>query len=239
MKKYISIIGTAAMIGMFALAMPALAATTASLNPANISVTAGKSFNVTIAVNPQGVNNYAEQLDVNYPANLLEVTAFNLGSNWMALTQSGYDSIDNTNGVLIKTAGYPAGFSGATTFGTITFYAKKSGNGAINITNASQAFEVNSQSSIAGSGAVFAISANAVAPTQTTEQVTPVVETTPVVQEATNTAPVAVQPTPNTQVAAVAGAGSTSYTWLWIALIIVLLALIGWWMYSRKSEPEA
>ena len=238
MKKYISIIGTAAAIGMFALAMPALAATTASLNPASISVIAGKSFNVTIAVNPQGFANYAEKIEVDYPASNLEVTSFTLNNNWMALTQPGYDSIDNTNGVLIKTAGYPAGFSGATTFGTITFYAKKAGNGTIKIGNSSQAFEASSQSAITGSGTAFAVSAKIVAPIKTTEQVTPTVETTPVVQEATNTAPVAVQPTPNTQVAAVAGAGSTSYTWLWIVLIIVALALIGWGIYNRRSNSK-
>jgi hypothetical protein len=156
----------------------------------------------------------------------------------MALTQPGYDSTDNINGVLTKTAGYPSGFSGATTFGTITFYAKKAGTGTIKIGNSSLAFESSSQSAITGNGTAFTVSAVTVAPTQTTEQVTPVVETTPVVQEATNTEPVAVQPVLNTQVAAVAGASSTSYTWLWITLVIVVLALIGWWIYSRKSEPK-
>lgn len=226
------------MIGMFALAMPALAATTASLNPANINVTAGKSFSVVITANPQGSMNYAEKLEVDYPASNLEVTSFTLGSNWMALTQPGYDSTDNINGTMIKTAGYPAGFSGATNFGTITFYAKKSGSGTIKIGNSSLAFEASSQSAITGSGTAFTVSANTVTPVKTTVQVTPTVQATPVFQEATNTAPVAVQPTPNTQVAAVAGAGSTSYTWLWIVLIIVVLALIGWWLYSRRSTPK-
>jgi hypothetical protein len=238
MKKYISIIGTAAMIGVFALAIPAMAATTASLSPANINVTAGKSFSVVVTADPQGFMNYAEKLEVDYPASDLAVTSFTLGNSWMALTQPGYDSTDNINGVLTKTAGYPSGFSGATTFGTITFYAKKAGTGTIKIGNSSLAFESSSQSAITGNGTAFTVSAVTVAPTQTTEQVTPVVETTPVVQEATNTEPVAVQPVLNTQVAAVAGASSTSYTWLWITLVIVVLALIGWWIYSRKSEPK-
>jgi hypothetical protein len=239
MKKYTSIIGMAAVIGVFALAMPAMAATNASLSPASVSVTAGKSFSVVITANPQGVMNYAEKLEVDYPASNLEVTSFTLGNNWMALTQSGYDSIDNTNGTLIKTAGYPAGFSGATTFGTITFYAKKVGTGTIKIGNSSLAFEANSQSTITGSGTAFAVSAKAVAPAKTTEeQVAPAVETTPVVQEATNTTPVAIQTAPNTQTAAVAEAGSPSYTWLWILLIIVVLGAIGWWIYSRRTSTR-
>ncbi len=72
MKKYTSIVGIAvAIIGVFALAIPALAATTASLSPTNVSVVAGKSFTVTVAVDPQGVSNYAEKLEVDFPANNL------------------------------------------------------------------------------------------------------------------------------------------------------------------------
>ena len=225
-------------LGMFMFALPVMAATTASLSPASVNVTAGKSFSITVAVNPQGTNNYAEKLEVDFPAANLQVASFTLGSNWMALTQTGYDSTDNTNGVLIKTAGYPGGISGATTFGTITFYAKKSGSGTISIGNGSLAFQTTGSSAITGSGTAFTVSAKAVAPAKTTEQVTPTVETTPVVQEATNTTPVAVQPAPNTQTAAVAESGSANYTWLWIVLIIVVLALIGWWIYSRRSEPK-
>jgi hypothetical protein len=85
---------------------------------------------------------------------------------------------------------------------------------------------------------VFVVSTKAVAPINTIEQVAPAVETTPVVQEATNTVPVAVHPATNTQTAPVVTAGSPSYTWLWIMLIIVVLALIGWWIYSQKSKPK-
>jgi len=235
MKKYTSIAGiAAAVIGVFSLALPALAATTASLSPTNVSVVAGKSFTVTVAVNPQGVNNYAEKLEVDFPANNLAVTAFNLGSNWMALTQTGYDSTDNANGILVKTAGYPNGFSGVTTFGTITFYAKNSGSGIIKIGNSSLSFGVsNSQSSINGNGTTFVVSASAVAPAKTT------VQTTSVVQVATNTTPTQVtQSAPITQAAAVAGAGAQSYSWLWWVLLIVVLAVVIWWMYVRKPNQN-
>ena len=238
MKKYISIASIAgAVIGMFVLAIPAMAATTVSLSPTNVNVTVGKSFTVAVSVDPQGVNNYVEKLEVDFPSSNLQVTSFTLGSNWMALTQTGYDSIDNANGVLVKTAGYPNGFSGATTFGTITFYAKNSGSGVIKIGNSSLAFEANNgQSAINGNGTTFAVSAvaNVLAPTKTT------VETQTIVQVATNTTPtqVVTQPAQNTQAAAVVTAG-VSYAWLWWVLIIVLvLAGIVWWMYARKPDQK-
>jgi len=234
MKK-ITLTSIITILGMFVFAMPVAAATTASLSPASVNVVAGRSFSVVITANPQGFKNYAEKLEIDYPASNLEVTSFTLGGNWMALTQSNYDSTDNTNGVLIKTAGYPGGFSGATTFGTITFRAKKSGSGTIKIGNSSLAFESNvSKTAITGSGTAFAVSApEAAAPVNTTEQVTPAV------QEPTNTTQTAIQPTSNTQVAATVEAGSPSHAWLWILLIVVVLAVIGWRIFRRRSEPKA
>ena len=162
-----------------------------------------------------------------------------MGSGGMALSQPGYDSIDNTNGVMIKTAGYTGGITSLTPFGTITFAAEKSGSGTITIGNGSQAFEKNSQTAITGTGASFVVTAATIAPAVTpkasaTTDLTPVTTINGQVV-ATTTAQAAVAAT---QVAAVAGAGSTNYTWLWIVLIIVVLALIGWWMYSRRSTPK-
>ncbi len=157
------------------------------------------------------------------------MTAFTLGSNWMALTQTGYDLTNNTNGILVKTAGYPDGFSGATTFGTITFYAKNSGNGAIKIGNSSLAFEANSQNVVNGNGTTFVVSAAAAVTPKTTA---------PVVQVATNTPTQVTQSAPITQVAAVAGAGASSYSWLWWILLILVAAVVVWWIYVRRSDQN-
>ena len=162
MKKNILII-TLAILGALVLVMPTLAATTVSFSPASINnVVQGQSFNVTISVNPQGINNYAEKIELNYPSDILEVKSFSFGSTWMALTQSGYDLVDNTNGVLVKTAGYPAGFSSATAFGTVSFYAKKAGNGTIKLGSGSIAFEAGNQSALSGTPISFTITAPAV-----------------------------------------------------------------------------
>ncbi|MBU4368154.1 hypothetical protein KJ575_00335 [Patescibacteria group bacterium] len=145
-----------AMFGVSVLAMPALAATSVSLSPASVNVKAGQRFNAVIAINPQGASNYTVKIELKYPADLLEVKSFNFGSNWMPLSQSGYDLIDNENGVLIKTAGYPGGISGAANFGTVSFLTKKSGSGTIAIGNSSLALDANNQNALSGaSGNVF------------------------------------------------------------------------------------
>ena len=123
-----SILGSsvALLVALF-FASPVLAATTASLSPSSVNVVPGQVFSITATVNPQGVNNFAEKLEVNYPADTLEVISFVLSGNWMALTQAGYDSIDNINGTLIKSAGYPSGFLLLFHLGLFPF-AQKSGN---------------------------------------------------------------------------------------------------------------
>jgi len=164
MRKLLFTISLAA-LGVIVLAMPALAATTVSLSPVNISVTSGKNFNVVIAVNPQGASNYTEKIELDYPADLLQVKSFSLGSNWMALSQTGYDLIDNTNGKLIKTAGYPGGLSSSATFGTISFYAKKAGSGTIKLGSGSLALDANNQNVLSGAPSVsVAITAPASVP---------------------------------------------------------------------------
>ncbi len=242
MKKLLSIFCLAAIFGTLVSAVPAMAATTASLSPVSVKAVAGRSFTLTVAVNPQGVGNYAEKLEIDFPSENLEVTSFALSNDWIALPGSGYDVTDNTNGVLIKTAGYPGGILGAATFGTITFHAKKSGSGTIKIGNSSSAFEANSQSAITGSGTAFVVSSAASASSKkVSAQVKP--KGLPIVQEATSTiatsTPEAVQPKINNQTAAVSEAVSPGYPWLWVIFIVAVLAVIGWWIFSRRSTSRS
>jgi len=165
MTKKILFTISLATLGVIVLAMPALAATTVSLSPASVNVVSGKSFNVVVAVNPQGASNYTEKIELDYPADLLQVKSFSLGSNWMALSQTGYDLIDNTNGKLIKTAGYPGGISSSATFGTISFYAKKAGSGTIKLGSGSLALDANNQNVLSGAPSIsVAITAPASVP---------------------------------------------------------------------------
>jgi len=144
MKK-ILFITLFSILGAVVLPLSVLAATTVSFSPSNISIEEGKTFNLITTVNPQGIKNYTVKLELTYPSDLLEVKSFAFGNNWMPLSQSGYDLIDNTNGVLIKTAGYPGGLASASEFGTISFSAKGAGSGVINISNNSFALDSENQ----------------------------------------------------------------------------------------------
>lgn len=129
----------AATIVFVAIAATTLAMTTVSLSPASVSVEEGQTFNLTVSVNSQTVKSYMVKLEIKFPADILEVSSFNFGSNWVQLSQPGYDLTDNTNGVLVKTAGYPGGLISQADFGTIVFRAKKSGAGITQITGSSEA----------------------------------------------------------------------------------------------------
>ncbi|MEK7501370.1 MAG: cohesin domain-containing protein [Patescibacteria group bacterium] len=232
-----------AIIGALMFVAPVLAATTATLSPATVNVTAGRQFSIAVSVNPQGTANYAEKIEINYPASILEVKSFTLGNNWMALTQPGYDSTDNINGILIRTAGYPAGLSSATAFGTVTFYAKKSGNGTIKIGSNSLAFQASAQSTVIGNAIVFTVTAPVVAPKPST-----IVENTPVTleteQAVVEESALSTEPTnqvePISQVAAVSTAvpQGNGNTWIWILVVITILAIIGWGIYVSRKNRE-
>lgn len=142
------IICSLALIGMSAATF--VSAATFSMSPANISVTEGQTFSVSVFVNPQGVSNYTEKLELKYSAAALEVKSFNFAGNWMPISQPGYDLLDNASGILIKTAGYPGGFTSKTLFGNLTFRAKQTGNAAIQITTNSMALNADSKNIASG-----------------------------------------------------------------------------------------
>lgn len=163
MNKTILLISLVILGGMF-LTGSVLAATTLSFSPASVSVTQGESFNLAITINPQGVKNYTVKVELDYPADLLEVKSFNFSQGWMALSQSGYDLIDNTNGILIKTAGYPGGTPISANFGTVSFSAKKSGSGVIKLSSNSMALDAENQNVLSSPLAQVAVSITAPAP---------------------------------------------------------------------------
>jgi len=246
MKKILLTISLT-VLGAIVLATSAMAATTVSFSPASVNVVSGKSFNVVIAINPQGVNNYTEKIELTYPADILEVRSFSFGNSWMALSQTGYDLIDNTNGILVKTAGYPGGLSSSATFGTVSFYAKKAGSGTIKIGSNSLAFEVNSQSALSGAPVSFTIttpiSVPAVPKTPTTPS--PVEIPSAPAEQPTIDQPIEqpiAQPATQNSLAATIGGFMTLGTgnvWLGILVGLIILAIIGYVIYvliQRKKQ---
>jgi len=245
MKKILITISLA-VLGVAVLATSAAAATTISFSPASVSATAGKTFNVVISINPQNIANYTEKIELDYPADLLQVKSFSLGSNWMALSQTGYDLIDNTNGELIKTAGYPGGLSSTATFGTVTFYAKKAGSGTIKLADGSLALDANNQNVISGTPQVaFTVTAPTSVPAAPS---TPTASSPAAPEEQPTTTQPVEQPIAATpQFSLLASIGSaltlgTGSVWLGIVVVLIILAIIGYVVYiviqrKRRNPP--
>ncbi len=121
-------------MGAAVLPLSVLAATNLSFSPVSIDLEPGDDFTVTVSVEPEQAV-YTVKLELNFPAELLEIKSFIFKEGWIPLSQNEYNLVDNENGLLVKTAGYPGGLVSASEFGTISFSAKQAGNGVINISN--------------------------------------------------------------------------------------------------------
>ena len=107
---------------------------TMSLSPANVSVSTGDTFSLTISVSPNGEEIDTARAYVSYPSSLVEVLSFDLGT--LFPSEAPGNSIDNSAGMLSEGAfkfGDPVVSSG--TFGTITFRALSSGSANIALTS--------------------------------------------------------------------------------------------------------
>lgn len=251
MKKYLLTILLGA-FGIMAIAAPALAATSVSFTPVSVSVRQGQTFTLTIGVNPQGVKNYTAKAELHYPADLLEVKSFTFAPSWMPLAQPGYDLTDNTNGVFIKTAGYPGGVSSAITFGTVSLLAKKSGNGTIALnSDNSLALDANNQNVIGSATVQTAVAISVPAPTPTTpktptiptapaeeptEEGTVLGEEAPVVQEPT-TAPQPISRSLLASVGSVVSLGTNSVI-VGLLVTVIVLALAGYAIYAMIQRAR-
>lgn len=160
MKKKISKIILGVIVSLL-LSAPSMAAE-AIFQPSEINAAPGKQFSVSVYIDSQGTDNYVEKLKINYPADIIQVNSFSFDSTWIPLSQPGYDLIDNKSGTLVKSAGYPGGFSSPVPFGTISFLAKKEGSGKISVGEESIAFEISKQSAISGLPASVVITGPAV-----------------------------------------------------------------------------
>lgn len=135
-----------------ALASPLAAfASTVELSPAVVSVSPGQTFSVSIVVNAQETD-YTAKAVLSYPAELLSVSGFSFAPGWLALSQPGYDSIDNANGTLVKTAGFSGGFSGTKVLGTVTFVAKAAGQASISVSASTQILDANNANTFTSGG---------------------------------------------------------------------------------------
>jgi len=130
-------------LGVVGFISPALATADFTLSlPEGTSYNVGDTFEANIVISPtEGI--YTAGIYLEYPANLLKVESFSFASTWVPLSQSEYDSVDNTNGLLIKTAGYPGGVNSPLTLGTATFRVLDSGQATIKFSSDTFALNIN------------------------------------------------------------------------------------------------
>lgn len=127
------------------IALPSATYASAFIVPSStITVVKDGSFVVPITIDPAGESGYTVRFALDFPAESLEVTGFTFGSNWIAVSQTGYDLVDNTGGHLIKSAGFPGGFDSLQSFGIVSFRAKNAGLFAITV--GTQSFILNAES---------------------------------------------------------------------------------------------
>ena len=196
MKNYFKIISVLGVIALFA-PMIALAASV-SLSPTTISVNAGDTFSVSVTANPDSTKLYSVRANISFDSSLVQVTNFSFANTWMSIAQPGYDSIDNSNGVLIKAGGYPGGFISATKFGAITFKALKTGTATISSTNSSLLLDADSKNQIGGTQGNISVSITStpITPIKTTPKTTTVSPTKIKAPEVTS--PIVIAPTTST-----------------------------------------
>lgn len=235
-------------------ATPAFAATI-SLTPTTISVKKGETVSLSVAVDPQSVKLGLVKVALSFPANILEATAFTLASTdeWLTPPGAGNSVTDNTNGSLIKTAGYLGGFTTTKNFGTATFRAKADGVATVAVTASSAAYNAQNANTLVGTQGSSAITVatkkapvpapvptptptTLTTPKTTTTKTTPAVEQTQEVAVSGEEAPVAQEPTIESQpllasVGSIESSGTTSAITR-ILITVIILALIGYAIYA-------
>jgi hypothetical protein len=97
--------------------------------PTKITNTEGEDIEVTIGVSPEkDTRNYTVRFELQYPKDLLQFKSVEYAKGWIEVKdKDNYDKIDEKNGILIKTVGFPGGFKEKQILGTIKFTAKKTG----------------------------------------------------------------------------------------------------------------
>jgi hypothetical protein len=249
-KILIAVLALEIMFGV----VPVMAATDFSFSPVKVNTIEGKDFAVLVKSNPSGLDNYTTKMVINYPADLLEVNSFIFGENWMPLVQPGYSLIDNANGVLIKTGGYPFGYSSVVNFGTISFHAKKPGSGIVKIGSDSISYDANnnvinsspSQFSFvidavpvvnpvvltkpAKVGSTKLINDDSVKPIEKISEVVPIKSLEKNISEATVNQ--------NGQASILDFSGSNNFKWFFLLLLLIILYLIYRYIKEIKKRRK-
>lgn len=110
----------------FLLLLPLIShAAALTLFAGTVEVIAGESVSIAVGADAGDEKLVTVKAALSYPETLLEFVSFSFAPEAFALSQPGYDSAGE--GVLVKTAGFPGGFTGTHAFGTAVFRARSAG----------------------------------------------------------------------------------------------------------------
>jgi len=207
------------------------------VTPASGSYNVGDIITLSVSANPAGSTIYTAMLDARFSASTLEVVSFTLNDALLPLKQSGYDALDNTNGILTKTGGYTGGITTSGSFGTVVFRAKAAGTGTVTVADTSKLLDSNNTDQESGtqtsSYTIVAKPEPQTVPapqtaTQTTnkQEAPAIVKTSAPKATTVATANATETPATSTQVAA-AGATGMNTILLWVLAIIGLIVAFG------------
>jgi len=126
----------------------------------------GDTFRTVIMISPTE-KVYTVKAQFTYPANLLKIESFTFNPKWIPLSQPGYDVVDNNTGLLIKTAGYPAGSDAQIVLGTASFRVLKPGTATLKFSSDSFVLNANNTNVIGSLGSTDLTLASVSAPVPT------------------------------------------------------------------------
>ncbi len=133
--------------GLAFFALPVFAATII-FTPSEVSVVAGEQISIVISVDAGDEKIVTVKAALAYPADVLEPVSFSFASNSIQLSQPGYDQMKD--GVVLKTAGFPGGFTGTREFGTLVLMAKQTGAAIVSVSDESLLLNAQSANRFAG-----------------------------------------------------------------------------------------
>jgi len=224
--------------------LPAITnASTFVVTPASGSYTSGNTVTLHVSVDPSGSTIYTAMLDAQFTPSKFEVISFTMNDSMLAMKQTGYDSINNTTGTLVKTGGYTGGISSVTPFGTLVLKAKGSGAGNFTVNSTSKLLDANNANKQVGSQvASFTVVASipVVVPAKETGKI---IKTSVISNKSISTlvSPVVIatsttEISTSTQLASVEKSNSSNNAIFWSAIILIMAGVFITGYYFGKHE---
>jgi hypothetical protein len=203
-----------------------------SLAPASVALSPGESVTLDLIADPQGATIASIRADIAFDPSLLQETSFAFLPGWLALVEPGYDSVDNTNGAVVKTAGYPGGVERPVRIATITLQARKAGQAAVVIAGDTQMLDGEGADQFAGGagGAVITIAGS-----YSAKAAQDMPSVTPIHAAAQSAAASSTLATSSLAAAAALAPLPFSTSSILLALACFALGALGAYLYTRRS----